>query len=68
VGVVEAEGERLWALATDETRQSLGLRASHRTAGARRWWQASLEVARVEGLDFVPGTEGTLLRASVGLR
>lgn len=64
VGVIESSGPNLLALAQDERRWMGGLRGW--TWSPLGYWTASLEIERIEGLDFRPGAEAWGWRLAVG--
>lgn len=64
VGVIEALGPNLLALAEDERRVRVGLRGWSWTRLG--YWTATAEVERIEGLDFRPEADGWGWRLAVG--
>lgn len=55
VGVVEATGGHVLALATDELSDGVSVRIWRRDGPS--WWRLGLGLERVTGLDFVPGQD-----------
>jgi len=63
VGVIEASGGHVLALATDELSDGLTARIWRRDGPS--WWGLSLGLDRVTGLDFVPGQDTWRYRVSL---
>ena len=63
VGVMEASGDNLLALATDETRLGAGVTVWRQQGSG--WWRARLDLERMRGEDFVPGADGLSWRISL---
>ncbi|MDP6932438.1 MAG: capsule assembly Wzi family protein [Myxococcota bacterium] len=64
VAVAEALGDNLLALATDEWRDSVGLRGWQFRESVG-WWRLGLSIERSRGLDFVPGSDAWAWRISL---
>lgn len=65
VGVVEATGDAVLALAVDEERLRAGVDGWW-LAGQTGWWQVGVAGERIEGADFVLGADGWGVHLSVG--
>lgn len=63
VGIIEATGDNLLALSTDELAHTLGIALWRRDDA--RWWKLGAELERVRGEDFVPGADGWSLRVAL---
>ena len=72
VGVVQALGDNLLALAAEERRWRLGVEGWRLRSGlgpaAAGWWRVELSMERIEGLDFIPETTETRWRLALSHR
>ena len=65
VGVIEAQGDNVFALMSDERTDRVALTGWRREARTG-WWRVELGLERVVGRDFVAGDDGWGWRVGVG--